>query len=175
MNSFPVEYTPVFCHIRVMFCAHTSPLWGCMHSDSPEKEFFIDNLLVRIHLVIEMIWGTGLAPWEYEIPFPGSLMHHPTSLYGRTKSMPETCAISRLAEANSPLPASESGIEDRRFGLTRRAGGRTPSENPFRLKRTWIFSLPPLQQPVPSRDLVHQFLDELKTQFLYRENSVALQ
>ena len=38
-----------------------------------EREFFIDNLLVRIHFIIEMIWWTGLAPWEFEFPFPGSI------------------------------------------------------------------------------------------------------
>ena len=27
-------------------------------------EFFSDNLLVRIHSIIEMIWWTGLAPWD---------------------------------------------------------------------------------------------------------------
>jgi len=27
-----------------------------------ERGFFIDNLLVRIHFIIEMIWWTGLAP-----------------------------------------------------------------------------------------------------------------
>jgi len=37
-----------------------------------EREFFIDNLLVRIHLVIEMIWWTSLAPWEFEFTFPGN-------------------------------------------------------------------------------------------------------
>ena len=36
-------------------------------------EFFTDNLLVRIHFTIEMIWWTGLTPWEFEFPFPGSL------------------------------------------------------------------------------------------------------
>ena len=40
---------------------------------SSERDFFIDNLLVRIHFIIEMIWWTGLAPWEFEFPFPGSL------------------------------------------------------------------------------------------------------
>jgi len=35
--------------------------------------FFIDNLLVRIHFIIVMIRWTGLAPWEFEFPFPGSL------------------------------------------------------------------------------------------------------
>ena len=43
----------------------------------PEREFFIDNLLVRIHFIIEMIWWTGLAPWEFEFPFPGSLISTP--------------------------------------------------------------------------------------------------
>ena len=39
-----------------------------------EREFFIHNLLVRIHSIIEMIWLTGLAPWEFEFPFPSSLI-----------------------------------------------------------------------------------------------------
>ena len=30
-----------------------------------EREFFIDNLLVRIHFIIEVIWWTGLAPWDF--------------------------------------------------------------------------------------------------------------
>jgi len=38
-----------------------------------EGEFFIENLLVRIHLIIVMMRWTGLAPWEFEFPFPGSL------------------------------------------------------------------------------------------------------
>ena len=40
---------------------------------SEEREFFIDNLLVQIRLIIVMIRWTGLAPWEFEFPFPGSL------------------------------------------------------------------------------------------------------
>ena len=36
-----------------------------------EREFFIDNLLVRVH---RCFWCTGLAPWEFEFPFPGSLI-----------------------------------------------------------------------------------------------------
>ena len=38
-----------------------------------EREFFIDVILVRIHYIIAMIKWTGLAPWEFEFPFPGSL------------------------------------------------------------------------------------------------------
>ena len=36
-----------------------------------EREFVIDNLLVRIHFIIEMFWWTGLAPWEFRFPVPG--------------------------------------------------------------------------------------------------------
>ena len=39
-----------------------------------EREFFIDNLLVRNHLIIVMIRWTGLAPWEIDFPFAGSLI-----------------------------------------------------------------------------------------------------
>jgi len=38
-----------------------------------EREFVIDDLLVRIHFIIVMIRWTGLAPWDFEFPFPGSL------------------------------------------------------------------------------------------------------
>jgi len=38
-----------------------------------DREFFIDNLMVRIHFIIVMIRWTGLAPSEFEFPFPGSL------------------------------------------------------------------------------------------------------
>ena len=38
-----------------------------------KREFFIDNLRVRIHFIIVMIRWTGLAPWGFEFPFPGSL------------------------------------------------------------------------------------------------------
>ena len=38
-----------------------------------EKEFFVDNLLVRIHSIIVMIRWTGLAPKEIKFPFSGSL------------------------------------------------------------------------------------------------------
>ena len=39
------------------------------HDGRLEREFFIDSLLVRIHFIIEMIWWTGLAPWEFEFAF----------------------------------------------------------------------------------------------------------
>jgi len=35
-----------------------------------QREFFIDNLLVRIHFIIVVIRRTSLAPWEFEFPVP---------------------------------------------------------------------------------------------------------
>ena len=49
-----------------------------------EREFFIGNLLVRIHFIIIMIGWTGLAPWKFEFPFPGShSTPHQSRLYGK--------------------------------------------------------------------------------------------
>ena len=64
-----------------------------------EREVFIDNLLVRIRLIIAMIRWTGLAPWEFEFPFPGSLhllaykvtkpcVQLPTNIYVAIHSVP---------------------------------------------------------------------------------------
>ena len=39
------------------------PLWLPMRY--APREFFIDNILVRIHFIIVMIRWTGLAPWEF--------------------------------------------------------------------------------------------------------------
>ena len=38
-----------------------------------QREFFTDNQMVRIHVIIVMIRWTGLAPREFEFPFSGSL------------------------------------------------------------------------------------------------------
>jgi hypothetical protein len=32
-------------------------------------DFFVDNLLVRIRIIIVMFRWTGLAPWEFSIHF----------------------------------------------------------------------------------------------------------
>jgi hypothetical protein len=49
-----------------LYVGHAAPDYGLTApSRFPEREFFIDNLLVRIHFIIEMIWWTGLAPWEF--------------------------------------------------------------------------------------------------------------
>ena len=61
-------------HISVKYPLISQP---AIHTHHPryqaERFFFIDNLLVRIHFIIVMIRWSGLAPWEFEFPFPGSL------------------------------------------------------------------------------------------------------
>ena len=55
--------------------AGPNPLYHRGHG-TPHKlkrDFFIDNLLDRIHFIIVMIRWTCLARWEFEFPFPGSL------------------------------------------------------------------------------------------------------
>ena len=49
--------------------AHTPPAEPRSYSSLREKTFFIHNLMVRIHLIIQTIWWTGLALWEFELPF----------------------------------------------------------------------------------------------------------
>jgi len=44
--------------------------WGGLGPSEPEREFFIDSLLIRIHFIIVMIRWTGLAPWEFDFPLP---------------------------------------------------------------------------------------------------------
>jgi len=53
-----------------------------------ERDFIIDSLLVRINFIIVMIRWTGLAPWEIEFPFQGSLT--------------STCRVGACASQSSP-------------------------------------------------------------------------
>ena len=60
----------------------------------PERESFIENMLIRIHCIILMMRWTGLALCEFEFPFPGSLtstfLHPPTAPEGSSRP-PLTC------------------------------------------------------------------------------------
>ena len=35
-----------------------------------EKEFFIGDLLVRIHFITELMQRTSLMPWMFDFPLP---------------------------------------------------------------------------------------------------------
>jgi len=74
-------------------------------AQGPEREFFIDNLLVRIHFIIVMIRWTGLAPWEFEFPFPGILIS--TFLTGNP---PQPDGTRRGSLRFEPLPAQGNRV-----------------------------------------------------------------
>ena len=59
------------------------------------REFHIGNVLVRIHCIIEMIWWTGLVPWQFEIPFQEALC------------LP---FCNRLTRAPASLPSPDGGL-----------------------------------------------------------------
>ena len=57
-----------------LHCTHTNPQYSCTVAfRCYERAFFFDNLLVRIHCIIDTLRWTGLAPWEFEFLFPASL------------------------------------------------------------------------------------------------------
>ena len=67
------------------------------------RELFIYNLLVRIHFIIVMMRWTGLAPWEFEFSFPGSL----TSIFLGSVRNPTNC--------RPILPPAAKLLRDSRF------------------------------------------------------------
>jgi hypothetical protein len=71
------------------------------------REVFIDNLLVQILYIILMIRWTGLAPWEFEFPLPGSLLSTFLVLYSLRCYRTE---VSWLPEKSS-LPSGENASE----------------------------------------------------------------
>ena len=102
---------------------------GCrkgIDATCPEREFFIDNLLVRIHFIIVVIRWTGLAPWEFELPFPGSLtstflappaepparrvgLKHPLNFFGLYRSSLESGDLQCKPGVSKTTTCSHSG------------------------------------------------------------------
>ena len=66
------------------------------------REFFIDNLLVRIHFIIVMIRWTGLAPWEFDmgVPRPGASSPWPPSA---PRGAPRRWQASSASRERGPL------------------------------------------------------------------------
>ena len=64
----------LFYSHEALLLVYSSQAWILLiHTLITEREFFIDNLLVQPHFIIEMMRWTGLAPWQFHSPFPGSL------------------------------------------------------------------------------------------------------
>ena len=73
------------------------------------ESFFIDNLLVRIHFIIVMIRWTGLAPWELELPFPGSLTS--TFLLGKRPQLHLYRCRANMAHIRQSRPDRGLGVQ----------------------------------------------------------------
>ena len=70
------------------------------------KEFLTDNLLVRMNFIIQMIWWTGLAPWEFEGSLISTLLEEwrheewrHEELTSRSESIPDAASTSPPANA----------------------------------------------------------------------------
>ena len=57
-----------FVSVRFLFAF--AP-YGAVTAEVQRERVLFHNLLVRVH---RCFWYTGLAPWEFESPFPGSLI-----------------------------------------------------------------------------------------------------
>ena len=80
------------------------------YSSFSKREFFVDNLLVQIHLVIVMIRWTGLVPSEVEFPLPGSLTVLPLTLQalGGSHLAREVPTLQLMyGSTHCPLPSEE--------------------------------------------------------------------
>ena len=73
-----------------------------------EREFFVDNLLVRILFIIVMMKWTGLDPWEFEFPFLGSLTSTFRGMRAPHLTEPDTNSPlqGHLAHKEPPYPST---------------------------------------------------------------------
>jgi len=52
------------CSDQTRYSGMSDVITSVVPNPSIEREFLIDNLLIRIHFIIVMIWWTGLAAME---------------------------------------------------------------------------------------------------------------
>ena len=91
---------------------------------------FIDNLLVRIRFVVEVIWWTGLAPWEFEFPFPGSLI---STFLVRARKLCSAGDPLHHSTPNTVEPMARGGLvlHDNRGGRVHRGTSLTRKRTPL--------------------------------------------
>ena len=64
-------YIYLYIYIPI-YVPPSSPPGGAASRAGPLKRE--NSLLTTYWFIIEMIWWTGLAPWEFELPLTGSLI-----------------------------------------------------------------------------------------------------
>ena len=96
LTTFTVKQRPATgldCLVYAEFARQRSPA----EPHARDREFVIDNLLVRILFIIVLIRWTGLAPWEFEFPFPGGR-------WGRQRSRRWTCTDQTPSTSRPGMP-----------------------------------------------------------------------
>ena len=100
-----------------------------MPSSSRKREFFIVNLLVRIHFIIVMIRWTGLVPLVSDFPFPGRHDDYTIAIRAGGTACPATFWVDDLSVISESI-AWVGGLkflqerESERVGGRQREGGR---------------------------------------------------
>ena len=78
-----------------------------------QREIVIDNLLVRFHSIIVMTRWTGLAPWDFDFPYPGGL----------TSTLLACLSTEETSQETSPAPLEQGkrkgldGVDGAPLGL----------------------------------------------------------
>jgi len=94
--------TPTQSHISPSLLVYEEYVPTLLLRAGAEREFCIDNLLVRIHFIIVMIRWTGLAPWEVEFPFPQ--VQDPEVAYQLAETLDKALSVAELI-IRVPQPA----------------------------------------------------------------------
>ena len=87
--------------------------WGrqrARRSSVSGRELFIENLLV----IIEMIWWTGLAPWEFEYPFSCSFTSTVLAVEARVPVQAPVVPIRHLERSARVVGASQGYLADKK-------------------------------------------------------------
>ena len=146
-----IAHASLGCHASPKVNTHRPKSTG-----TREREFFVENLQVRIHFNIEKLWWTGLAQREFEFPLPGSLISTSCVNMNHQKSTETTQSQDAPTKVNrnhskrithsrvaKPTPAPAARVK-RRSRPSRQYG----SANHTRVVETEV-SVTPARSPIP--------------------------
>ena len=154
-----------------MSSGHSSRKAAAVASPSQGREFFIDNLLVRIHFIIARTRSIGLAPWEFEIPFSSSL----TPAFLAPAKPPQLPAVRALANRLFLSDRLVVGCVGIRIRSVQGRGGNNEDFIPIRGLRRGCQPLPKMpRQIAASLDMrYHTYLTEGVYKFVLQKSVPA--